>query len=523
MRCSTSAAAQLHRFFEDVLLENGLSGLIVESLPLARERSPRELERAQALWRATRYAFFLAHPDDDLHRLSFDPAEFMSAPVLLKTGAQAAARERFVIFAETRFCALLAGVSNQQEEGGTEEEVIWSFEPDIVYSALEYLAARVAAEFPSHAAAFAEAVRTSISTTTSMQLAVSVTTKLAFLLQEQAAREKAIGRISAAVRGSLDLNQVLLTAAEEVGRTLGARYGAVRLAEGPANQTMTSFYFRAGPESAADRAHAEQDLAYCFERFAGQTRPAVFQERRLLDAGPEKSSLIAAPLSHQERFVGVLLARADDAARIWREDDLLLLGAVAEQVAVAINHARLFAQSQEQGLTDGATGCFNRRFFDVQLERDISLAVRSNRPVSLAIIGVASPTAEDPNEAAVRAVADVLRKELRIGDTVARYSDKEFALIMPQTNFRGAVVAAERFRSHIERAASAGTNPINISFGIATFPLHASSIDALVTVAARALDNARRSGHRGIYIQPEPAPGGSHEQYNLDEIQTGGN
>ena len=71
------------------------------------------------------------------------------------------------------------------------DEVIWTFEPDVVYSALEFLMARVSAEHPDHSSTFGTAVRSSMPKATSLQLTVSVTTKLAHLLQEQAGREVA--------------------------------------------------------------------------------------------------------------------------------------------------------------------------------------------------------------------------------------------------------------------------------------------------------------------------------------------
>jgi hypothetical protein len=116
---------------------------------------------------------------------------------------------------------------NEEGADAAGDEVIWSFEPDIVYSALEYLMARVTAELPEQSPLFSKAVRTCVPKTTSLQLTVSVTTKLARLLQEQAVRELAVNRISTAIRSSLELPSVLQTTVNEVGRALGAQYGAL--------------------------------------------------------------------------------------------------------------------------------------------------------------------------------------------------------------------------------------------------------------------------------------------------------
>lgn len=58
VRCAYSTIVQLHRYFEDVVLENSLSALIIESLPLSAKRSAREKARVRHLARGGRRAFF---------------------------------------------------------------------------------------------------------------------------------------------------------------------------------------------------------------------------------------------------------------------------------------------------------------------------------------------------------------------------------------------------------------------------------------------------------------------------------
>ena len=58
---------------------------------------------------------------------------------------------------------------------------------------------------------------------TSLQLTVSVTTKLAHLLQEQAGREIAVNRIATAIRESLELGVILQKTVDEVGRRAECR------------------------------------------------------------------------------------------------------------------------------------------------------------------------------------------------------------------------------------------------------------------------------------------------------------
>src|SRR5947209_5749300 len=225
VRCAEQTIIQLHHYFEDVVLENNLAALVVESLPRKRERSARGLERVAEVARAARHAFFFIAPDDALYTLPSPSVEGERSPVLLPRTAPDGMREHFILIADARFSALLVTSPDVQAGGDpfTEHEVIWTFEPDIVFSALEYLMARVTAERFAQTKEFAAAVRRCMPKTTSLHLTVSVTTKLARLLQEQAAREVAVNRIASAIRSTLELPSILQTTVNEVGRALGAR------------------------------------------------------------------------------------------------------------------------------------------------------------------------------------------------------------------------------------------------------------------------------------------------------------
>lgn len=516
VRCAEQTIAQLHRYFEDVVLENNLSALVIESLPLMRERSLRDLARVREVGRAAKRAFFFVSPDDALNDLPLRISEQDREPVLLKRTEPDDVDERFVVIADSRFSVLLASVRSTDEAGtqSSGDEVIWSFEPDIVYSALEYLMARVTAERPFQSTMFASAVKSSMPKATSLQLTVSVTTKLARLLQEQAGREIAINRIATAIRNSLEVSDILQTTVNEVGRALNTQHCALRVEGDAGCEPLTNFYYRDGKES--DQAEAEElkgDLDAYSVRLAKSHNHLVVDGRGNADSQVQgMRPLAAVPLIYQDRVLGTLLVRSDDPARIWQENELLLLRTVADQVTIAVNHARLFAQTQQQALTDGLTGCYNRRSFELQLEKDLQVATRSRQSLSLVMIDVDhfkrvnDNFGHDTGDVALRMIADGLREGLRGGDTAARYGGEEFTVILAQADAAGALVAAERLRSRIETMKFPQVGHLTISLGVATFPLQASSRDSLVTAADRALYEAKRSGRNRVCGHPETTP-----------------
>jgi diguanylate cyclase (GGDEF)-like protein len=215
------------------------------------------------------------------------------------------------------------------------------------------------------------------------------------------------------------------------------------------------------------------------------------------------------PLIYQGNFIGLLLVRSDDLTRVWEDNELLLLHTVADQLAVAVNQAHLFAQMQQQALTDGLTGCYNRRSFELQLERDLHLATRMRQPLSLIMLDldnfkhINDQAGHDAGDAALCLLSASLQSELRAVDTAARFGGDEFVIILPQANTQGALVVAERLRTRLAEIDVPHFGQITASLGVATFPFHASSRDTLVVAADRALYNSKKSGRNRVSLPPD--------------------
>ena len=368
VKCAPTTIVQLHRYFEEVVLENSLNALVVESIPPAEEQAREATRIKQLVEVADRVFLFLSAGDALSQQLATKNALGCEASIIEQSTD--AAKERFVVIADARFSALLASTSGQNDHSGGGDLVVWTFEPDVVYSALEYLMARVTAQHPLHSASFAKAVQLSMPKATSLQLTLGVTTKLARLLQEQAEREIAVNRIATAIRDSLELECLLMTAANELGRALNAKSCAVRVEGELVGATRTSQYFRAEPiVSNEEKAQLYADVEMVRASVAKSRRIWIIDGDEMSDDKP--SAKAAVPLINDGRFVGLILIESDDASRVWGENELLLLHTVAEQLTVAVKQADMFAQMQLQALTDPLTGCYNRRSFEMQLEQNM--------------------------------------------------------------------------------------------------------------------------------------------------------
>jgi diguanylate cyclase (GGDEF)-like protein len=142
----------------------------------------------------------------------------------------------------------------------------------------------------------------------------------------------------------------------------------------------------------------------------------------------------------------------------------------------------------------------------MRLEHNLQMATRTREPVSLIMLdldnfkGINDKAGHEAGDVALCMLSEILRTGLRAVDTVARFGGDEFVIILPRADSEGATVVAERMRNHIQQIDVPGFGPVTASFGIATFPNHASSQDALMGAADRALYDAKDAGRDRVCV-----------------------
>jgi len=99
-------------------------------------------------------------------------------------------------------------------------------------------------------------------------------------------------------------------------------------------------------------------------------------------------------------------------------------------------------------------------------------------------------------------VGAVIRNTVREIDVVSRFGGDEFTVILPQTGPEGAQIIAERMRAKVQDTVFLETFGIRVritaSFGIASFPEHADSKDALIQKADQAMYRVKGRGKNGV-------------------------
>lgn len=165
----------------------------------------------------------------------------------------------------------------------------------------------------------------------------------------------------------------------------------------------------------------------------------------------------------------------------------------------------------EEASTDGLTGLANRRHFDEFLEEQVASAVRYETPLSLITLDLdhfkrlndqyGHPAGDD----VLREISRILNAAGRESDLVARYGGEEFALVLPHTDARGALLAAERCARAIQAAEVQHDGKIirvTASFGIATFDqLTHRNAAGLLEAADQAVYAAKDAGRNTVRVE----------------------
>jgi diguanylate cyclase (GGDEF)-like protein/PAS domain S-box-containing protein len=161
-----------------------------------------------------------------------------------------------------------------------------------------------------------------------------------------------------------------------------------------------------------------------------------------------------------------------------------------------------------ESIHDAMTGLYNRRHFEERLASAVHLAMRHGRRLSVCICDIDDfkqindRFGHATGDRVLQAFADILRRETRAEDVVARYGGDEFCILAVEVNVEQAAVCAERIRSRLEAMAflSDGRDQFSAtaSFGLA----EATSTDsaAFISAADRALYGAKAQGRNRIAI-----------------------
>jgi diguanylate cyclase (GGDEF)-like protein len=154
---------------------------------------------------------------------------------------------------------------------------------------------------------------------------------------------------------------------------------------------------------------------------------------------------------------------------------------------------------------DGLTGLFNHRFFQESMDKELSKAIRYQRPFSLIMLDldyfkkINDRYGHPAGDAVLKSISETINQTVRRSDIVSRYGGEEFAIVLPETQLKGAVILAERLRKNVEQlAVKAGdaTIRMTISLGLTIWEPASTVTEKadIIEAADKALYASKSSG-----------------------------
>jgi diguanylate cyclase (GGDEF)-like protein len=174
--------------------------------------------------------------------------------------------------------------------------------------------------------------------------------------------------------------------------------------------------------------------------------------------------------------------------------------AISEHIGLAISNLQLKEKLIRQTLIDLSTGLYNRRYFDSQLEKDLSKSIKQKHCLSLIMIDFSGLNvldiceSRDFEQAILMKMIRSIKKLLRDYDSVCRISCDELAILLPKSNSDESLSLIKKLVLELKKEKELLTKKLCI--GISTFPESSKCCESLLSSCDIALREARLSDTR---------------------------
>lgn len=128
---------------------------------------------------------------------------------------------------------------------------------------------------------------------------------------------------------------------------------------------------------------------------------------------------------------------------------------------------------QQLATTDYLTGVANRRLFNEIAQRNLSLSSRNGMPLSFIMLDIDhfkrinDRFGHDVGDEVLISLSNLLKKQCRKSDVIARWGGEEFLVLLPDTDVEGALTFSERVAQDMSLVNLPEDHKVTISQGIA--------------------------------------------------------
>jgi diguanylate cyclase (GGDEF)-like protein/PAS domain S-box-containing protein len=335
--------------------------------------------------------------------------------------------------------------------------------------------------------------------------------------KEQRQLAEALRDTAAVVNSTLDLDQVLGRILGNLEKVTFFESANIMLIDGNVATLVRFQYHPDRPQhSSLYKKQFKVDEIYGIQEIVRTHQPCVIPE---VDRYPQWvkvegsewiKSYVGVPIISGDEVVGIINLDSS-VPGFFNQSHAERVQAFADQVAIAVQNARLYARLQELARTDTLTGLYNRGYFFTLAEREVERARRYKTPLSLILIDldhfkeINDHFGHQTGDLALQVISGVCQKIVREVDIVGRYGGEEIMVLLPETGLNAALVTAERLRQQIafltiesKPADNQVSIQVTASLGVAELNDSCTTLELLIERADKALYQAKQEGRNYV-------------------------
>ncbi len=219
------------------------------------------------------------------------------------------------------------------------------------------------------------------------------------------------------------------------------------------------------------------------------------------------------PLKSGRKLLGVILLGPEPTDNTAIGSVLQML---SEHLSLAMTNLQLREQLIAEASHDPLTGLYNRRYLHNWLAPELARCDRHHRPLSLMMIDIDhfkrlnDSLGHEAGDQALQGIAHFITEQVRESDIACRFGGEEIIVALPEASL---IHARERACDLLQgiRQLKLYTHAgdrlprLTVSIGLAAYPQHAGTVDALIRAADQAMYCAKSEGRNRLAVAEEPA------------------
>lgn len=219
--------------------------------------------------------------------------------------------------------------------------------------------------------------------------------------------------------------------------------------------------------------------------------------------------LVVVPLKAKDKVNGLILADNFITKKTIAKEDIRMLIMLSNQAGLAVENSQLYERAIIRGHTDSLTEIWNHGYFQYLLQSELERTKAIKGSLSLIMADIDDfkvyndSFGHQAGDRILKELASLLKGQSRKMDFVCRYGGEEFAIILPQTDKKEALLIAERLRQSVIKHTFLHeeilpSKKLTVSLGIACFPEHGNSSSELIAASDKMLYQAKHKGKNNI-------------------------